>query len=204
VDQDREAAAGVVAERLDGHVRAAPQQARRHGQDHAVARAQAAQRHEHQADQRGQTHIQRQRARVVVGVRRVGGALQRGGQEGQPGRGQRDADPLAPRHGVAEQPGGEHRQQHEAARDHRLHHRDRRERQGGDVEAPRRRRHHAAEQVDGLAEQVDRRAQRVAHVDVGRLHRAAMLEQEADDRHARRDDRHDDAELDGERHGRTG
>ena len=89
-------------------------------------------------------------------MRGVAGAPERRREEREPGRGQRDADPLAPRHVVPEHAVGEHGDEHEPARDHRLHDRDRRERERRDVEAPRRRRDDAAERVDRRAEQRDR------------------------------------------------
>jgi hypothetical protein len=62
----------------------------------------------------------------------------------------------------------------------------------------------APDQVDRRPEQVDGGAQRMAPLDVGCRDGPAELQQEADDRHARGDERHQDAELDGQRHGGPG
>ena len=124
---------------------------------------------------------------------------ERRGEEREAGRGQRDADPLAPRDVVVEDAVGEHRHEHEPAGDHRLHDRDRRERERRDVEAPRRRRDDAADRVDRRAEQRDRARERPAPLDGRRGDRPAMLEQEAEHRHERGDEGQQQAELDGER-----
>ena len=76
--------------------------------------------------------------------------------------------------------------------------RDRRERERADVEAPRRRRHDAADHVDRRAEQRDRAVHGPAPLHRRGRDRAAVLEQEADHGGQRADDREHDAELDGE------
>ena len=72
-----------------------------------------------------------------------------------------------------------------------------------DVQAPRRHRHRHAERVGARAEQPQRRAERPPPLDVGRLDRAAVLQQEAEQRRDRRRERQHQAELDGEGHGKS-
>jgi hypothetical protein len=65
------------------------------------------------------------------------------------------------------------------------------------VEAPRRRGDHAAQRVHGRAEERHGAGERAAQLDRLGAHRAALLEQEPEHRHQRRDERHEQAELDG-------
>ena len=82
-----------------------------------------------------------------MGVGTAPGALERRRQECEPGGRQRDADPFAPRDVDPEEAVGDDGQQHEPAGDHRLHERDRRERERPDVEPPRAERDQDPERV---------------------------------------------------------
>ena len=93
---------------------------------------------------------------------------------------------------------GEHGDEHEPARDHRLHDGDRRERERADVEAPRRRGDDAADDVDRRAEELDRAVHRPPPLHGRGGDRPAVLEEEPDHGGQRADDREHDAELDGD------
>ena len=135
---------GLAAERLDRHVRARPEQARGARERRAALGA----AREHDGGDGGAADGRVEREVVVVGVRAVDRALERRGQERQPGGGQRHADPFTAGDGVAEDAVGDDRDQHEAAGDHRLHDGDRREAEREHVEAPGRGGHDAADRVD--------------------------------------------------------
>jgi hypothetical protein len=78
-----------------------------------------------------------------------------------------DPDPLATAELEAEEALGEHRQEDEAAREHRLADRDRGKGERDDVQGERRSRHAPADAPPLRAKEIDRAAQRMAHVDVG-------------------------------------
>ena len=144
----------------------------------------------------------RERGGLVVGVGLVGAAVEGRGEEGEPGRGEGDADPLPPGDVVPEEAVGDHGQHHQAAGDRRLDERDRRQREGPDVEAPAGHRDQHAHRVGARAEQHQRAPDRPAPVDVRAVDRAAVLVEEADDRRQRRGDGEQQADLDAQRHGR--
>ena len=79
----------------------------------------------------------------------MGAAVERGGQGGEPGGGQRHADPLPAGDFDSEQLISRHREQHQAPGDGRLGERDRRQRERADVYQPR-------TQADRDSQQIDR------------------------------------------------
>jgi hypothetical protein len=104
-----------------------------------------------------------------------------------------DPDPLATAQLHPEEAVCEHRQEDQASREHRLTDRDRCERQRGHVQ---RERHHGNAPADAppsRGEQIDRAAQRMAHVDIGRSDRTPVLEQEREVRCKRGEQRADEA-----------
>ena len=101
--------------------------------------------------------------RLVARVGAAAGPLERGGEEREPQGREGDADPLAPRHLVREQAVGGDREQHQAAGDHGLDQRDRRQGEGGDVQRPRARGDDDAERVPARSEQRQRAAHRASH-----------------------------------------
>ena len=122
----------------------------------------------------------RERGERVVGVGSASGALQRGGEKGQPERRQPDADPLATGDLMGEEPVGDHGEQDEPPRDDRLDQRDRGERERSDVEAPGSDRDHDAEHVPAVPEQGERGPYRPVPLDRRRADRTLVLEEEAD------------------------
>ena len=111
---------------------------------------------------------------------RVVGAAAGQPDDHQPGRGDRDADPLSPSEVKAEEALGEHGEEDEPAGEDRLHDRQRRERERADVQTPGHDRHDPADQEPPGAKQTDGAAQRMADLDRRGEHRAALLEQKGE------------------------
>ena len=112
----------------------------------------------------------------------------------QPGRGDRDADPLSSSELKAEEALGEHREEDEPARQDRLHDRQRGERERADVQTPGHDRHDPADQEPPGAEEIDGAAERMADPDRRGEHRAAVLEQKGEVGRPRRSEREDQSE----------
>ena len=101
-------------------------------------------------------------------------------QQGERDRDEADPGPLAAAEIEAEEALGEHREEDEASREHRLADRDRGKRERGDVQGERHRRDGPANAPPLRAKEIDRAAQRVAHVDIGSGDRSSVLEQESE------------------------
>jgi hypothetical protein len=114
------------------------------------------------------------RQRGALGV--VGAAAGQSDHD-QPGGGDRQADPLSPSELKAEEALREHGQEDEPAGEHRLHNRQRRERERTDVQKPGHDRHDPADREPFGAKQTGGAAQRMADPDRRGEHRAAVLEQ---------------------------
>jgi hypothetical protein len=114
------------------------------------------------------------------GAVRVVGAAAGQADDHEPGRCDRDADPLSPSEVKAEEPLGEHGEEDEAAGEDRLHDRQRRERGRAGVQTPGHDRHDPADQEPSGAKQSAGAAQRMAGQDRRGEHRAAVLEQEGE------------------------
>ena len=120
---------------------------------------------------------------------------QRDDQQHEAAGGHRDAGPLARPDVEAEDPLGQHGEDHDAGREHRLHDRERRQRQRGDVEQPRAERDRHADREPLRAEQRLARPQRMADVDARRLVGAAVLVEETELCRDRAGEREQDAEV---------
>jgi hypothetical protein len=117
----------------------------------------------------------------------------------QPGRGDRDADPLPPTQVKAEEALGEHGEEDEPAGQDRLHDRQRRQRERTDVQTPGHDRHDPADQEPPGAKETDGAAQWMSNLDRRGDHRAALLEQEGEVGGHRRSKREDQAGDHGQR-----
>ena len=120
-------------------------------------------------------------------------------EDAQRGSHHADPDPLASSQLEAEEALGEHRQKDKASGEHRLADRDRGKRERRDVQRKRSRRHHPADAPPLRAKEIDGTAQRVAHVDIGSGNRPLVLEQEAEVRSQRRQQRTEKAHADAQR-----
>jgi hypothetical protein len=109
----------------------------------------------------------------------------------QPGRGDRQADPLSPSEAKAEEALGEHGEEDEPAGEDRLHDRQRRERERTDVQTPGEDRHDPADQEPSGAKETGGAAQRMADPDRRGEHRAAVFEQKGEVGGHRRGERED-------------
>ncbi len=107
------------------------------------------------------------------------GRRQRDAEEHQPERGETEAEPLATADLQAEHALGHDREEHDAAREHRLDERQRRDGHRRDVEDPRPGGDEHAEREQARGEQRLRRPQRTLDVDCGGGAGAAMLVEEA-------------------------
>jgi hypothetical protein len=112
----------------------------------------------------------------------------------QPGRGDRHADPLPPSEVKAEEALGEDGKEDEPAGEHRLHDRQRRERERTDVQKPGHDRHDPADREPFGAKQTGGAAQRMADPDRRGEHGAAVLEQKGEVGGHRRCQREDQPE----------
>ena len=108
-----------------------------------------------------------------------------------------DPGPLAAAELEAEEAFGEHRQEDETSREHRLADRDRGKGERGHVQGERHRRDGPADAPPLRAKEIDRAAQWMAHVDIGSGDRPSVLEQEGEVRSQRGQQRTDEPHADG-------
>jgi hypothetical protein len=148
--------------------------------------------HHHRADEQEARLEAGHRHARVVGVR-AAGVRQRDRQQHEAGGHEGHAENLPPTDLEAEEALGEHREEHEAAGDDRLHERQRRQRHGRHVEAPRAGGHQHAEGEPLGAVQRDGAADGVAPVDRRGGARSLVLPQEAEVRGQRAEQRQQDA-----------
>jgi hypothetical protein len=118
-------------------------------------------------------------------------------EQDQAERGAGEAQPLALADLEAEDAVGHDRDEHDATGEHDLHHRERGQRDGGDVQRPRAASHAHADREPLRAPQAACRAQRVADVDRRGRARAPVLEEEAQVRGEGAQKRQQDAEMKG-------
>ncbi len=133
-------------------------------------------------------------AERVAGVR-AGAGGEGDGQQREAERGEPDADPLAAADVGAEPAVGDDREEDEPAREDGLDERERREREGADVEDPGEEGDAHAEGERARAEEGDGAAQRVARLDGRGGARAAVLQQEAEVGEEGADERQEDADF---------
>ena len=128
------------------------------------------------------------------GVRAVA-RRQRDRQQDEPDERQREAPPLALADLEAEEAVGHDGEQHEAARQHDLDDRQRRQRDRADVQDPREEADEHADREPALAPQRAGRPQRVPDVDITRAASSAVLVQERQVRGEGAQQREENAEL---------
>jgi hypothetical protein len=114
----------------------------------------------------------------VVGVGSPASAAARQGQQNERDRHQADPDPLATPQFKAEEALGEHREEDQTSREHRLSDRDRGEAERGNVQRERHRCHAPADAPPLGPKEIGCTAHRMAHVDVGSGDRPPVLEEE--------------------------
>src|SRR5215208_1078229 len=130
------------------------------------------------------------------GIARVAAVMWQGHREQDKAESREaDAGPLARADRAAEVALRQHGEEDKSTGDNRLHDRERRHGQGGDVEHPRTEGHEHAEREPPGAEQPDGAGERVLQADVRRGACATMLEQEADVRRERAEDGKKNSEL---------
>ena len=135
--------------------------------------------HEQQADAYSDALEDDHPREGVAGARSVSSAPACQRQQAERDRHQADPDPLATAQLEAEEALGEHREEDEPAREHRLPDRDRGERERCHVQGEGHRRHAPSDAPPPGAKEIDGAAQRMVHVDVGRRDCPSVLNRKA-------------------------